>query len=110
MSSGLAGALNREMSNADLLFCQWKNAGEVAMTPPFGNRSHGRIYYMFPRHTEESDMTADVMYQCLNVWPIRREMTKNGLWPFPWLINGEIGYDGPGTMSFTPGSLTAIFR
>ena len=43
MSSGLEGALSREMSNADFLFSQWKNTGEVVMTPRFGNRSHRRI-------------------------------------------------------------------
>ena len=46
MSSGLAGALNREISNSDFLFSQWKNVGEVVMTPRFGNRSHRRTYYM----------------------------------------------------------------
>ena len=42
MSSGLAGALNREMSNSGFLFSRWKSVGEVVMTPRFGNRSHRR--------------------------------------------------------------------
>ena len=46
-----AGALNREMSNSDFLFSQWKNVGEVVMTPRFGNRSHRRTYYMILSYT-----------------------------------------------------------
>ncbi len=66
MSSGLAGALNREMSNSDFLFSQWKNVGEVVMTPMFGNRTHRRTYYMILAYTERHEVTERAMQQCLH--------------------------------------------
>ncbi len=103
------------MSSSDFLFFQWKNVGEIVMTPSFDIRNDRRTYHMVVSYTEKHEVTEKAMQQCLHDLAHVAHNNEQRILAFPlvdrWWNRMIEEYHVPsGMMPFTEPSATAGSR